>query len=169
MGVSTQTILKVAVVVHLFLLGFFTHWLLTAIPSPLQKPLSQYTLPLGATEKISPSDWISDRDIRMQSDGVFIKVDNPILAGFEDSNSMDPLLDSTANAIEVVPKTPEDIHVGDIASYDTKQGTIIHRVIETGTDEDGWYARFKGDNNPSPDPEKVRFKDIRRVAIAIVY
>ena len=82
---------------------------------------------------------------------------------------MDPVLDSTSHAIQIIPKIPEDVHVGDIASYSTDNGTIIHRVIETGYDSEGWYALFKGDNNPVKDPDKVRFKNIRRIVVAIIY
>ena len=32
----------------------------------------------------------------------------------------------------------------------------VHRVIETGEDKDGWWARTKGDNMPEADPFLVR-------------
>jgi len=124
---------------------------------------------LKAKERISPFDWIKQDDINLYSDGVSFNVDNPQWAIFADTNSMDPVFDSTSHAIEIIPKTAEDIHVGDIASYSTDNGTIIHRVIETGYDSKGWYAMFKGDNNPIKDPDKVRFKDIRRIVVAIIY
>lgn len=124
---------------------------------------------LVAKERASPHDWVKESDIEMYSDGVVLSIDNPQWAVFADTNSMDPVIDSGSHAIEIIPKTPEDIHVGDIVSYSTPNGTIIHRVVETGYDNDGWYAVFKGDNNPIKDPNKVRFKDIRRIVVAIVY
>jgi Fe-S-cluster formation regulator IscX/YfhJ len=42
-------------------------------------------------------------------------------------------------------------------------------VIETGEDSNGWYAIFKGDNNPIRDPSKVRFSQIRRIVVAVIY
>ncbi|MEM4397868.1 MAG: hypothetical protein QW757_04570 [Candidatus Woesearchaeota archaeon] len=84
---------------------------------------------------------------------------------------MDPVIDVGANAIQVIPKTEADIHVGDIISYvsDYADGIIIHRVIEIGYDEKGWYAIAKGDNNQRNDPGKIRFNQIKRVVVAIIY
>jgi len=84
---------------------------------------------------------------------------------------MDPVLDEKANAIEIIPKSNNNIHVGDIISYksDYADGTIIHRVIRIGNDEKGWYCIVKGDNNQSPDPGKIRFNQIKRVLVAIIY
>lgn len=124
---------------------------------------------LKAKERISPSDWIKQDEITLYQDGVSFNVDNPQWAVFADTNSMDPVFDSTSHAIEIIPKSAEDVHVGDIVSYSADNGTIIHRVIETGYDSEGWYAMFKGDNNPVKDPDKVRFKDIRRIVVAIIY
>jgi hypothetical protein len=47
--------------------------------------------------------------------------------------------------------------------------SIVHRVIEIGNDEDGWYAITKGDNNPTPDPWKIRFEWVRRITVAVIY
>ncbi|MFH1133746.1 MAG: hypothetical protein V1735_04595 [Nanoarchaeota archaeon] len=162
-----RAFVKAAIVLHFFLLGFFAHWLFITIPSPLQQPLSQGSM--GTQELHSPYDWIDEKDISLSNSQVCVKVDQPILAAFENTNSMDPLIDSTANAIEIIPKNPEEIHVGDIVSYKSGSNVIIHRVTEIGSDDQGWFARFKGDNNPGEDPNKVRFPDIQRVALMIVY
>lgn len=124
---------------------------------------------LKAKERISPYDWIQESDIKLYSDGVTINVENPQWAVFADTNSMDPIIDAGAHAIEIIPTTPNQVHVGDIVSYQSGSSTIIHRVIETGEDSNGWYAVFKGDNNPIKDPNKVRFKDIRRIVVAVIY
>jgi hypothetical protein len=73
--------------------------------------------------------------------------------------------------LEIVPRNYTDINVGDIVSYETEQinGTIIHRVVETGFDSGGWYAVTKGDNIDNPDPFKLRFENIQRVVVAIIY
>jgi len=122
-------------------------------------------------ELISPSDWISQDQIHVYPDKVVIELDNPQWAVFTDTNSMDPVIDSGAHAIEVVPESPEDISVGDIVSYDSEfaEGTVIHRVFEIGEDSQGWYCRTKGDNNAFEDPGKIRFSQIQRVLVAVIY
>ncbi len=133
-------------------------------------PVIEKEQPKEPKEIPSPSDWVKENEIHVLQDKVIIDIENPQWAKFTDTNSMDPLFDSDSNAIEIIPQSTKDLHTGDIASYDAgKQGTIIHRIIETGQDDKGWYAIFKGDNNPNPDPFKVRWEQIRRLVIAIVY
>ena len=125
----------------------------------------------GSKEKNSPYDWIKLEQINVYEDEVIIRIEKPEWAIYTDTNSMDPLIDSTSNAIEIIPKTKEDIHLGDIVAYEPelKEGIVTHRVIDIGQDEEGWYAILKGDNNEKPDPGKVRFWQIRRVVVAIIY
>ena len=124
-----------------------------------------------SVERLSPSDRIKEDQIFVYNDRVVIYIDNPEWARFTDTNSMDPLLDDSANAIEIVPKSPEEIRVGDIISYESEyaSGTFIHRVVKTGSDENGWYCTAKGDNNPTDDPGRIRFKQIKRVLVAVIY
>jgi signal peptidase I len=84
---------------------------------------------------------------------------------------MEPVLSATANAIEIIPKSADEIKVGDIVSYesDFTTGTVIHRVIDKENDTQGTYFILKGDNNPEQDPGKIRFSQIRRVVVAIIY
>ena len=87
---------------------------------------------------------------------------------------MVPFFDEGSNALQIVPESPEQIEVGDIISYESRrvdlQGVvIIHRVIEKHKDEQGDYFVVKGDNNSQPDPEKVRFNQIRRVLVGVIY
>lgn len=119
----------------------------------------------------SPHNWISKEQIFVYDDEVVIKVKNPEWAIFTDTKSMDPVIDSTSKAIEVVPNSEADILVGDIVAYKSKykNGVITHRVVGIGNDDNGWYAMLKGDNNNDVDPEKVRFKQIKRVVVAIIY
>lgn len=124
----------------------------------------------GPQERDSPGDWVKESQIEMRSDGVFIKFNNPQWAILADTNSMDPVFDSEAHLIQEVPLAAAEIKVGDIVSYESPLGfSIVHRVIEIGNDEDGWYAILKGDNNPQPDPWKVRFDMVRRVTVMVVY
>ena len=135
------------------------------------KHLLQRLLETGPTEKPSPQDWIKENEISVTNDKVIIKINNPEWARFTNTNSMDPIIDEDSHAIEIVPTSPEQVQPGDIVSYKSNyvDGFIIHRVVETGYDSKGWYAIFKGDNNESNDPEKVRFSQIKRVVVAIIY
>jgi hypothetical protein len=122
-------------------------------------------------EKNSPSDWVSESQIKVTRDRVVVELPDAVWATFTDTNSMDPVIDSGANALEIVPTSPGQIRAGDIVSYESNlvEGTIIHRVLETGEDSQGWFATMKGDNLSQPDPEKVRWEQIRRVVVAIIY
>ncbi|MFH0978709.1 MAG: hypothetical protein V1837_05390 [Candidatus Woesearchaeota archaeon] len=118
-----------------------------------------------------PFDRIKEEKIHVYPDRVVIDLPNAEWASFTDTNSMDPVIDLGSNAIELVPNSPDDVHVGDIVSYQSKyaSGTIIHRVIEIGSDKSGWYCRMKGDNVDTIDPGLIRFDQIRRVVVAIIY
>ncbi len=120
-------------------------------------------------EKASPYDRIKEEQIHVYKDKVVIDIAGAEWAAFTDTNSMDPVIDSEANAIEIIPKSELEIHAGDIVSYDAGAGTVIHRVVRTGYDDKGWYAVMQGDNNPLADPEKVRFSQVRRVLVMVIY
>ena len=119
----------------------------------------------------SPSSRIKIEDISVYDNEVVLKVNNPKWAVFTDTKSMDPVIDSTSKAIEIIPHSPEDIRIGDIVAYNSKyvDGIVAHRVVETGYDNLGWYARLKGDNNNNADPENVRMQQIKGVVAAIIY
>lgn len=135
---------------------------LNAIPQAFQMS--------GPQERDSPSDWIKESQIEMRADGVFIKLNNPQWAILANTNSMDPVFDEDSHLIQEIPLSANEIHVGDIVSYESPLGfSIVHRVIEINSDEEGWYAILKGDNNPTPDPWKVRFDMVRRVTVMVVY
>jgi hypothetical protein len=125
----------------------------------------------SARDKPSPSKWIPDSAVDLTQDQVIINLEDARWARFSDTKSMDPVIDSNSIGIEIEPKNKEDIHVGDVVSYFSPlvNATIIHRVIEVGEDNEGWYARFKGDNNNLEDPGLVRWPQIRRVLVAVIY
>ncbi|MEM2138530.1 MAG: signal peptidase I [Candidatus Woesearchaeota archaeon] len=122
-------------------------------------------------EKPSPYDRITEDKIRVEKDKIIINIENAQWSKFTDTNSMDPVIDIGSNAIQVVPKNENEIHIGDIISYqsDYAEGIIIHRVVEISYDDKGWFCIAKGDNNPSNDPGKIRFNQIKRVVVAIIY
>ncbi len=120
---------------------------------------------------ISTIRRIDKEDIRFYDDRIIIYVDKPFGAMFTGSKSMYPFINKYALAIEIEPEQASDIKVGDVIGYESKtlNESIIHRVIETGSDEQGWYAITKGDNNPFPDSEKVRFSDISGLLVGLIY
>lgn len=126
---------------------------------------------IDAKELPSPCDRITEDQIYVYQDKIIIEFADAEWATFTDTNSMDPVIDAGANAIEYVPKTWDEICVGDIVSYESKyaSGVLIHRVVEMGHDNNGWYAIMKGDNNSYRDPGRIRFDQIRRVVVAIIY
>lgn len=122
-------------------------------------------------ERPSPADRIKEDQIHVYEDRIVIQVNNAKWAGFTDTNSMDPLLDVESNAIQIVPQSEDEIQVGDIITYQSNlaDGRIIHRIILIGNDEKGKYFIAKGDNNPDPDPEKIRFYQIKSILIGVLY
>jgi len=122
-------------------------------------------------DKVSPYDWIKMDQISVYQNQVVIKLENPEWALFTDTKSMDPVIDGASNAIEIIPNSEKDIHIGDIVAYksDYATGVITHRVVDIGQDDQGWFARMKGDNNDKVDPGKIRFEQIQRVVVAVIY
>lgn len=135
-----------------------------------EKPLNDGFISTIPSEKQSPGDHLKQEQIHVYSNKVVIDLDNPRWAEFADTNSMDPVIDSEANSIEIIPNDFSEIKTGDIISYDAgKEGIIIHRVMNTSFDNEGWYCITKGDNLKYPDPIKVRFKDIKGIVVGILY
>ena len=124
---------------------------------------------LGGQEQPSPTDWVSEKQIKVYPDRVILDVPHALWAGFTNTNSMDPLLDEQSNALEIKPDSGEQIQVGDVIAYKTNLGVIIHRVIEKNLDSEGIYYTVKGDNSTFADPVKVRFADVQGVVVAVIY
>ena len=119
----------------------------------------------------SPKDRVSEDQIHIYKDKIEINIDGATVASYEDSNSMDPLLDKEANGIEVMPKDEYDVHVGDVIAYESNwtDGIVIHRVVNISKDNLGPYFVTRGDNNPANDPQRIRFNDIKYVLIGVIY
>jgi hypothetical protein len=175
-------------IVSLVMLVFVFGWLTNGVYSQVSKDLSYFqwdsstneTVEKGFVssfteaklkERASPTDRIKESQIHVMDNSVVIEIENPEWSKFTDTNSMDPVLDSGANAIHIVPKSESEINVGDIVAYESEytEGTLIHRIIEINKDEEGTFYTLKGDNNPEPDPGRVRFSQIKRVLVAIIY
>jgi hypothetical protein len=121
-------------------------------------------------ERLSPANHVEENQIKVFNNKVELDIKNAVWSRFTDTNSMDPFLDEGANGIEVIPSSENEIHVGDIVSYESiKGGIVIHRVVKIDEDVNGTYFVMKGDNNPIQDPEKVRFSQIKGILVGIIY
>ena len=162
-----------------FMMGFMTSNIYADMSTQTENPsstTSSVNMPStvldNRTDEVpSPSAWVTENQIGVYSQRVILDIADPQWASFTDTHSMEPVISSRSYAIEVVPESADSINVGDIVSYQSKyaDGTIIHRVIEKDTDVDGIYFILKGDNNPTKDPGKIRFDQIKRVVVAIIY
>ena len=99
---------------------------------------------------------------------VILRVSNTTLSNYADSGSMKPVFDKGANGIRIVPRSEDDIKVGDIISYRFGNILVVHRVVERGIDSEGTYFIVQGDNNILGDG-KIRFEDIEYVTIGVIW
>jgi len=116
----------------------------------------------------APSDWVPEDDIILFDDMVIVRVDDATISSYANTGSMKPSFDKGANGIRVVPKSENEIEVGDIVSYDSGGLLIVHRVVEKGVDDAGAYFIVQGDNNSHSDG-KIRFEQIRYVTVGVIY
>ena len=152
-----------------FLLGWVGGSISAEFPNlGLEKPLGIFESP---APKSSPADRVKDYNIKVFDDKVIIYVKDPYIAKFADTHSMEPVFDKKSTGLEIIPKSSAEIKIGDIISYGTNYSDdiLIHRVVKIGQDTEGWYAITKGDNNSSSDPEKIRFSQVKRILVGIIY
>lgn len=123
---------------------------------------------MATLTEISPSDWINREDILVKEDYILIKVSGASISNYADTGSMKPLIDENSNGIRIVPKSSEDINVGDIISYEKEGRLFVHRITGTGFDESGVYFVVQGDNANYSDG-KIRFEEIRYVTIGVLW
>lgn len=116
----------------------------------------------------APNDFIKEDQIEVFEDKIVIYVNNAGISRYADTGSMKPTLDEFSNGIRIVPEKPEDIHVGDIITFEEGKDLIIHRVIEIGKDSNGTYFITKGDNNNISDG-RIRFENIKYKTIGLIW
>jgi multidrug efflux pump subunit AcrA (membrane-fusion protein) len=166
---------KGVIVIAAFIMGWLASFTVTALSAPapiLEQAQETIALFENPNDVPSPYDSVSDSRIHVLPNRIEIDVAGAIPAKFTDTNSMDPVIDTEATAIEVSITDESQVHVGDIVSYVTPLApgsTVVHRVVEIGTDEDGWFVITKGDNLGTTDPAKVRLSQLRRKVIGIIY
>ncbi len=150
----------------------------------------------AGTERPSPSDIVPKDSIGIvAADKLSILIDLTKLnipfgtppkvwvPDIPDTGSMDPNFDHEHNNILIAGADEADhkrlidfIKVGDIAVYrippDFSQPAriyAIHRIVKIGKDSQRRYFVFKGDNNASSDPYKVRDNEILWVSISTIF
>lgn len=119
---------------------------------------------------------------------------NFYVTSFTDTNSMLPSMDKGHNGINMNASefNVTEIQKGDIISFrvnvsntsfgkfnlrnlstlinrEVKEGVVAHRVVNTGYDSKGWYAKTRGDNLLFSDPGKVREDQVRGVMVGVIY
>lgn len=136
----------------------------------------------GTIERPSPSDWLPSDAINIINGSLVVnlnqikvKLDEPPkvwIPSIPDTNSMDGVFDIGNNNILIAGRNSNDhikliaaLEVGDIAVY----GGIIHRIVESNSDEQGRYFSFKGDNNAVNDSGKIRDSQISWISIGTIY
>jgi len=132
-------------------------------------PRQEFGLAAESPTGLLPYQRISHDQVHVYGDKVEIDIPNTRWASFAATGSMLPVLGPTAHALQIVPKSPDEIHVGDIISFRYDNKIISHRVINIGDDKDGIYFITKGDNNPVQDPILVRFDQVDRILVGILY
>ena len=122
-------------------------------------------------DRMSSYDHVSEEEIMLVGNDMYISFNDKDMkwSKFENTNSMDPLLDEGYNGFEFIPKSEDDIYLGDVVSFEYEGSIMIHRVVEMGEDENGWYALTKGDNLEKIDYGKRRFKDIKGVLVGVIF
>lgn len=128
-------------------------------------------LNMSSSIQAGPFARIGREDIQIYDDRVVINVNQAFPVYFTESRSMYPFINQNVYAIEMKPNKADELGIGDVIGYESQvfNTTIVHRITEIGFDEKGWYALTKGDANPAPDPEKVRFESVRGVLIGLIY
>ncbi len=164
-----QKLLVLVFILAVFALG----WVCSAMFAIASAGDTQVQSPFGNAQAIlaTPSDRVSEDKIHVFSDKIVLDIENASWSTFTPTHSMEPFISEKANGLELKPRTPNELKVGDVISYKSEyaSGIIIHRITSIGFDEKGWYCVVKGDNNDKEDPGKIRFEHINGVLIGVIY
>ena len=93
------------------------------------------------------------------------------ITGVTDTNSMEPVIDHGHLALITDKPRKEYLVVGDILLFYRRLDNsprVLHRIIEIGDDEEGWYCITRGDNTVWIDG-KIRYKDILGICVGVIY
>lgn len=118
---------------------------------------------------ISPNDSVNISNFWFYDEGILIHTDGNAFSDYrivtiQNTGSMRPTLDYGHAIIIKKPYGQDELHVGDIVMF-----KYIHRIIQIGYDDEGWYAITKGDNNYTADVGKLRFSEVKWKVIGVFY
>jgi len=163
---NTEKIIKICVI---FLLGFLSaNFIGFYLVYGLEIPFSFNNFSLFNDNDSAPFDFVDESQIKVYDDKIVIDIKDASLSRYAPTGSMLPLLDENSNGIRIKPESEDDIHVGDIITFEQGDYLIVHRVIEKGIDENGIYFITKGDNTNISDG-KIRFSEIKYITIGIIW
>ena len=163
---NTEKLIKASII---FLFGFLSAniiGLYLIYGSEIPFSFNNFSFSIGNNS--APFDFVTENQIQVYDDKIIIDIDGASISRYAPTGSMLPVLDEGSNGIRIVPKSEEDIHVGDIITFRQENMLIVHRVISKGADDQGTYFITKGDNSPINDG-KVRFKDIEYITIGVIW
>ena len=167
----TDKIIKVSII---FLIGFLcANFVSFYFVYGLEVPFSFNNLSFTSRDNGSaPFDFVDESQIKVYDDKIVINIKDASLSRYAPTGSMKPLLDENSNGIRIVPNSENDIHIGDIITFEQEVSgqdyLIVHRVIEIGTDSNGTYFITQGDNSNIPDG-KIRFSEIKYITIGVIW
>jgi len=159
---------KILITILVFLAGFSSALLINLLYAEIEKPLIIGGVSWVNSGLETPGDWIQENQIHVYENAIVIDVEGASLGKYAATGSMNPVLNQYSNGIRIVPKSEEQIGIGDIITFEQDNQFIIHRVIDKGEDKDGVYFITKGDNNNVTDG-KIRFQDIKYVTIGMLW
>ncbi len=155
---------QILIFIAVFLIGFLSCMLVSF--SNVEMPLG-FGLGFNSNAE-APGDWIKESQIHVYKNAIVIDLDGASISRYAPTGSMKPVLDEDSTGIRIKPENEEQIKVGDIVSFEQDNQLIVHRVVETGKDEQGTYFITKGDSNNVTDG-KVRFSQIKYITIGILW
>lgn len=160
-------ILKICII---FFFGFLSANLVSFyLTYGLENPFSEdFNFANGFSSNIAPFNFIKEDQIHVYDDKIVINVKEASISRYAPTGSMKPTFDENANGIKIVPVSEEDVHIGDIITFNQGENLIVHRIIDKGTDREGVYFITRGDNNSVSDG-KIRFKDIKSITIGVIW
>lgn len=134
--------------------------------------LSGYVIsePTKSLESIpSVPNILEETDFQIYQDRVLLYLDNATIVSYTDTDSMWPIISNSSHGIRIKPKSQFDIKEGDIVSFSFSNITIVHRVVEVGSDTQGMYFITQGDNSLERDTRRLRFSEIDWKLVGIIY
>ena len=121
----------------------------------------------------APRDIIKTEHITQLDGSVTINLGVPsYVSSVLDTNSMVPTVDWSHNTLLIKDFNREDLECGDVVVFQPTERAselIIHRIVETGIDNQGAYYRTKGDNCTRKDPYILRNIHVRFLCIGVIY